>query len=437
MRVPRSFLLTFISFFFLLSVASRPLHAEASVATASGAVTLSQCYEWAKLQSEDLKIRGEDVSQAQARGRGAISSALPQIDFRLTNTWQQPSGVEKLNAKGFSGFVEKQQTESKFTATQALFSGLREFSAQKGFDRESARDRLRLERAALELFERTAQVFYNLVGFETDQANTSAALKLADDRVKELGGFRRLGKARDSEVSTARAHSAALKGQLDQILGNAFSAREELSYLTGRDLTGAAIVDETQVPATAPLLDDALARAHERSDIRAQREDREGRRLRIRYERGFFWPTADVTGNYYTKRATFLKDIDWDVILDVDVPLSRGGNTSAAVREAQAAYRQSSYMVQQMERQAAYTVKKTHGQLVAAIQEVKSMEAAATAAQQSYESLLKEYRLGLVTNLDVLQALDFLQAQQNLRDGARLKAKWLTISLNVATEQLP
>lgn len=428
----------FNSFFVLafLPLASLPLQAGPPVVS-SGAVTLSQCYEWAKTQSEDLRIRGEDVSQAQARGRGAISSALPQIDFRLTNTWQQPSGVETLNAKGFSGFVEKRQTESKFTATQALFSGLREFSAQKGFDRESARDRLRLDRAARELFERTAQIFYNVVGYETDHANTSSAFSLAEDRVKDLGGFRRLGKARDSEVFTSRARSAALKGELDQILGRTFAARSELSYLTGQDLTSAPIVDETQVPTEAPPLAEALALARDRSDVRAQREDVEGRRLRIRYERGFYWPTADITGNYYVQRATFLKDIDWDVILDIDVPISRGGNTSAAVREAQSAHRQSVFMLQQMERQAEFMVKRTHGELIAAIQEVRSMEAAALSARQSYDSLQKEYRLGLVTNLDVLQALDFLQTQQKSRDSARLKAKWLSIQLNVATEQLP
>jgi outer membrane protein TolC len=400
-------------------------------------VTLGQCYTWARAQSEDLKIRQEDINKSQARARGAIGSALPEVDFRLTDTWQQPSGVERLEAKGFSGFVEKNQLESRFTAQQALFSGLQEFSAEAGFRRERERDRLRLQRAERELFEKTAQAFYAAVGLETERANTAVAFGLSEDRLKELRDFLKLGKARESEVFTAKAHTAALKGELDRIDGNLFSARQELSYLTGQDLSARPLLDEAPLPASAPALDGVLPRARERSDLRAQREDVAARKMRIRYERGAFWPTADLTANYYTKRATFLKDIDWDVILDVDVPILSGGTVSAAVREAKADYHQAQFALQQLERWVEYDVVKTLGELEAAIQEVRSMDAAAQAARQSYDSLRKEYRLGLVTNLDVLQALDFLQAQQSDLDAARLKAKRLLIRLNVATEQLP
>jgi len=39
--------------------------------------------------------------------------------------------------------------------------------------------------------------------------------------------------------------------------------------------------------------------------------------------------------------------------------------------------------------------------------------------------------LGLVTNLDVLQALDLLQAQKNDLNAARVKAKRLYVELGV------
>lgn len=413
-----------------------PLFAETASGVVASSVTLRQCFEWARAQSEDLRIRREDIEQSQARGRGAISGALPQLDWKLTDTYQDPAGVRKLEGQGFGGFVEKNQMESRFTATQALFSGLREYSAEKGFRHETVRNQLQLERANRDLFQQTAEAFYSVIGYETDRANTRMAYDLAESQVKELGGFLKLGKARESEVFTARAHAAALKGQLDALDGQVASAREDLSYLTGRNLADVPLGDEDTLP-IAPSLDDALNRAHERSDLRAQREEVEARRIRIRYERGYYWPTADLTGNYYTRRATFLKDIDWDVVLDVDVPISHGGETAAAVREALSAYRQAGFVLQQMERQVTTAVRKTHGELSAALKEAQSMDAAAASARQSYDSLRKEYRLGLVTNLDVLQALDFLRTQQNARDTARLNAKRLFIQLGVATEQLP
>lgn len=421
----------------LIYMSTVPAWAQTAPATDVSPVTLRQCYEWAQAQSEDLRIRNEEVEQSKARGKAALAAALPDVGWQLTDTWQQPSGVEKLEAKGFTGFVEKEQVESKFTARQALFSGLREFSAYKGSKYESERNRLRLERAERELFEKTAVAFYAVVGYETDRANTLSAYELAEDRVKELRDFLRLGKARESEVFTSRARSAALKGELDQIQGNLFAARQELSYLTGRDLAGTPVIDQEPVPSSAPDLENVLSRARERSDLRAQRADLEARRLVIRYERGNYWPSADLEGNYYTKRATFLKDVDWDVILTVDVPLFKGGATSAAVKEAMSQYRQSLFTLQQMERWVAHEAKRTHGELAAAVLEAQSMREAAESARRSYDSLQREYRLGLVTNLDVLQALDFLQEQQSARDEAQLKAKRLLVRLKVATEELP
>jgi outer membrane protein TolC len=419
---------------FLALICPSGLLFSADAATASSGVTLRQCYEWAKIQSEDLKIRSEDIVQSKARARASLGSALPRLTWDWMETWQEPDGVDALTRKGFSGFVAKEQVESKFTLEQPLFSGLREFSASSGFKRESARDALRLERANQELFERVAEIFFDVVAFETDRQNTSAAYKLAQDRVKDLNDFLRLGKARKSEVYTANAHAAALKGRLDQIQGGLISSRALLSYLTGHDLSTEAIADDLPSAGFNGKLDQLIAKASERTDLRAQREDVAAKRLRVRYERGSYWPDADVKGNYYTKRATFLKDIDWDIILSLNVPIYQGGTISANVREAASALRQAMFTLSQMERYVSYSIRKLHGELMAAIEEESSMREAVASARQSYDALRREYELGLVTNLDVLQALDFLREQQSSYDNARLNAKRLLVQLQVATE---
>lgn len=422
-------LLTFLYFTTVLGARA----ADNSTATV---VTLTQCYEWAKLQNEDLRIRQETIKQSSARASAAIGEAFPRIAWKLNETWNDPNGVDELEAQGFSGFVEKRQTESKFSLEQPLFSGFREFSAYSGFKHESLRDALRNERAAFDLYEQIANAFYTVVRAEIELQNTKAALELAEDRVKELGGFLKLGKARNSEVYTARAYAAGWKANVDLTEAIIKSSRQELSYLTGRDMSAAPLVDQIASSLTIGTLDESLARGKERSDLRAQREEVEALRLRIRYEKGNFWPNADVTGNYYTERATFLDKIDWDVVLAVDFPLFQGGKVAAKVREARSLYRQSVLALQQRERWIDYSIRKAYTNLTSAIKETKSLEEATQAAQQSYESLRKEYRLGLVTNLDVLQAMDFLQEQKTKLDSARIRTKLLFIELNTGMEKL-
>lgn len=414
-----------------LSAFPRTARAEAS------AIALKQCYQWALSRSESLKIRGEDIEQSRQNARAALGGAFPKLDWQFTDVWQDPKGVNKLASQGFSGFIEKEQPESKFTLRQPLFSGLKEFSALSGFRKESARDELRLRRAQRELFETTVRVFYGVLAPESERDNTRAALALAQDRVKELQGFLRLGKARQSEVFTAQARAAALKASLRQTEARIGSAREELSFLTGQDLSASPLADELDDRPALGTAEEAIAHAQERADVKAQEEDVAAQEMRVRYEKGSYWPSLDLIGNYYTKRATFMREINWDVALALDVPLFNGGKTSANAARAVSAYRQSVLALEELKRSATYLIRRIYGEAASSIEEARAQEEAAQAAQKSYDSLREEYRLGLVTNIEVLEAMDQLLAQRNARDEAKLRTKVLYCRLGVAAETLP
>lgn len=404
--------------------------------TDASSVTLRQCYDWALAQSEDLKRRGEDIEQSRQRARGARAGVYPRLEFDFNETIQDPSGVRTLEGRGFSGFVQKEQSESYFSLSQPIFSGLKEFSALKGFRAESERDALRLRRAKARLYEQTAKSFYGVLGLETEAANTADGLRLALDRVKELEGFKRIGKARQSELYTAQAHAAALKAALSHSEAGIASARAELSFITGVDLSRRPLDDAPAEPA-APPLEEVLAKARGRSDRQALLRQAAADELRVRYELGNYWPTLDLLGRYHTRRATFMKEISWDALLSLRLPLFQGGRVAAAVEGARSAQRQTQLTLAELDRMTAYQVRRLHGELSSALDEARAQEESALAAQKSYDSLREEYKLGLVTNLDVLQALDLLQAQRAARDAARLRVKGLAVSLGVATETLP
>ncbi len=400
-------------------------------------VTLKQCFEWAQASSESLQQRQEDITQSKARARATLGGVYPRLGWEFSQTWQDPKGVDTLQSRGFSGFVQKSQTESRFTLSQPIFSGLKEFSAWKGLGRESERDTLRLKRAAAELYELTAASFYATLADENERANTQTALQLAQDRVKELSGFFRLGKARESEVFAAKARAAGLRGTMEQVQARIRASREELSRLAHRDLSALTLKDEVEFPPQPGAVEESLAKVGDRSDVRAQKEDVEGRKWRVRYERGSYWPGVDLSGNYYTRRATFLEEIKWDVRLGVRVPIYAGGTTAANVRGAQSALRQSSAMLAELEQRVGSEVRTLHRDVLGAVEEAKALDDAAQAAKSGYDAITKEYKLGLATNLEVLSALDALQLQTSARDAAHYKAKSLYLRLLVALERVP
>jgi outer membrane protein TolC len=419
---------------FAVLLLALPASAQPEVVTES--VTLQQCYEWAKLKSEDLKIRREDIAQSDARARAALGTALPRVEWELNDTFQDPAGVRRLERQGFGGFVQKEQVESKFTLTQTLFSGFKERAATTGFRKESARDALLLERAEKRLYERTAAAFYDVLLNETEQGSTQASLTSARDRVKELKGFLKLGKARDSEVFSAHSQQMALQAALRRSEARAGGARDELSRLTGRDLSAAPLIDALASPVPLLPLEEALDAARGRADLRARREDAAAKERRVRFESASYWPSLDLTGSYYTRRATFLSAIDWDLKLTAKVPLFQGGAVSARVKGARAAQRQAELALLELESEVITAVRSLHRELAAAVDEAAALADAARSAQDGYDALMKEYKLGLVTNLEVLTALDLLQLRRRERDSSLYRTKRLFVQLGVAVEKL-
>ena len=400
-------------------------------------VTLSQCYEWAKEQSRDLKVWQENMEQSQAKARAALGGALPDVKWDFSESLQDPSGVDRLESKGYSGFVKKNQTDSTLSVRQPIYSGFKDFSARSGYLRQRAANALKLERARREIYATVAQSFYTVLQYQTEWSNAAAALVLAQDRVKELNSFLRIGKSRESELFVAQARISALKARMQRIAAQEHSAREELSYLTALDLSACSLSDQVLLPPPVQGQGVLLERARLRTDLKALKEEAAAGQYRIRYERGFFWPTVGVLGRYYTQRATFLEDVKWDASLNFTLPIYQGGTVQANIREAESAHRQTLAELADLERRIFHRVRDLSERLSSALSEIVSLEEAAETARKSYDALRKEYRLGLVTNLDVLQALDLFQEQESARDNARLNAKLLYIQLSVAAETLP
>jgi outer membrane protein len=404
-----------------------------SAEPSSEPVTLNQCYTLALAQSETLRNLREEITQSHARARASLGGAFPQVHWNWGDTWQDGSG---MGGNTFGGFLEKNQVESKFTLEQTLFSGLKEFSAWSGFQKQEARDRWTLRHAELQLFDRVAGAFYDVYGLESALENAQTSVSLARDRTKELKSFLRLGKSREGEVFSAESQVAALNAIRVHLRGQIRVARENLSFLLGQEVGSTPLADslEGTTPQTLPTF---LTQAEKRADLEAQRQEVLGQQLRVRYEKGSFWPTADLRGNYYTQRPDFFKPIDWDLLLSLSVPLYQGGTVSARVREARSQLEQAEQTLAQLERQVQTDVKKSFESWTASGEEAQALEEAYGAARKSYEAQRQDYRLGLVTNLDVLNAMNLMQAAKRAWIDARVEVKRRYVALIVSTGALP
>jgi outer membrane protein TolC len=219
------------------------------------------------------------------------------------------------------------------------------------------------------------------------------------------------------------------------VKGNAAVAREGLSFVVGEDLSTRPLLDVYPNKVSAPPLEDSLKKSQTRSDIRAAQERVLSGRYAVNVSRADYWPDVDATGNYYTHRRGFQSDIDWDATIDVGVPIFQGGAVAAQTNFAKSQLRVAEFDLSQTERFAQSDVRRAHIKLQSSISKISALEDSFKKAERSYRLHTKEYRLGLVDNLDVLSALRDLVNRKLDLNQAVLQSKLDLLALLVATEE--
>jgi outer membrane protein TolC len=122
--------------------------------------------------------------------------------------------------------------------------------------------------------------------------------------------------------------------------------------------------------------------------------------------------------------------VDWDASLSLRAPLYQGGRTVGTVAEIRSQKKQSELYLKELTRRA-------YDDWVDSGAEIADLATARKAAEASHAAQIKEYRLGLVTNLDVLMALQTLLDAKRALDDARIESRRRYVALMVAAEVLP
>ena len=409
----------------ILSLAACPATAAERVPTsAETALTLPECYQLALKRSETIAINQELIKETEGRFRQALSTALPHVSFESTD--------KRQDGTGNSAFTLRNVPERKFTFTQPLFSGFKEFAAMAG---SRAEHRQRIDekvRAEQLLFTDVSDAFYLLLE-QRENHNALEATRVAlVERLDELQQRQQLGRSRATEVITAEAQLRRIEAELAQADSGERVSQHLLEFLTGLDHLNVLADPETSLPTLDPE-HVYLAKADTRPDLRAAEEASRVANDAVRVAKGGLFPTVSVDGNYYVDRAGVAQDVKWDAALLVHVPLFQGGQGSGAVTEAAAKAREATLRYTQQQRSVALEIRDAYAKLDSAVTIANAFQKALNAAEESYRLEAEDYRLNLVSNLEVLQTLQALQDARRDHIHARYDAKRLYWQLRVAT----
>ncbi len=381
-----------IAFIFLLFV---PVLMAEGVTNTPLAYT--DCYKIALANSDAVKIQTELLTQANAAKIKSFGALLPTITL---------DHEREFNING--SLYSDQGWVSSITATQPVFHGLEKINEISIFDREAYRQELNLISVKRALAQSTADAYYTLASAQADQANIQDGLTLLNQRVAELRQWQELGKSRLSEVYATESTAALLAAQLEQAKASVDGAADALSRVLGIEYQ-VTVVQPVESADIAENISVTLT-AQNRSDVLAQKAEVEASDKRIAAGLGTLLPQVDLSVSKEIGGSPFLgttayNDKGWQFMLLAQWPLFEGGSrvfdSISAFSQREAAYRQyiSTFL------DVKYELRSRLRDYAASAIIVTAMKDAYLKASQSLKAQQSDYKFGLVTNVDVLQAM--------------------------------
>lgn len=400
-------------------------------------LTLHDCYNQALIKNERIQIQKEKIIQFEQKYKEALGNIFPHISFQFTERFQDTSGVEAGESTFAKTFVRRDSPEAKFVLQQKLFSGFMEYAGLSSLKASIERERFNQNNIKRVLFLDVARAFYTVILLNKNLENVQKIIALAEERLSELNRRVRLGKSRRSEVLSMESQISTLRAQEEKLKGDIDKALELLFFLTGTTSGNIKLLDEMTDVNTLPSEEELLSHLSTRPDFLAIKKDVESKNYSLKMEKRSLLPTVSLLGDYYLKRVGFQEPIDWDIYITLDVPLFQGGAGIARVREASSVFREAVFNQYFLVREEETEIKRMIAGLKSAIRQRQFLENAFAKMEESYKLYVNEYRLGLVNNLEVIQAMNnMLEAKKNL-DSVSIENKLALIELRVTAGELP
>ncbi len=413
------------------------------------ALDLQTCFQLTALRDDSLKISREDVEIARAQMSQSIAALWPT--FTVSNQQQfihynapstglsftsfgTPVGGGTTPSGGITTVTEGQrnyQSQSNVNMSYTIFNGGQNWNNVGASARAIAAKKQTLARDYQTIYQDVAQAFYNVLQFEGDMAVQSDLIDALRARVDDLRNRVNLGRSRPSELLQAQTDLANAKVTYDPSSASLNAAKETVAFYTGIPSAYLALKDTQEFP-TVQQLDAYLVHSPSRPDVLSQIETMKQSERQLASAIGQYFPTVSAQGNFLASQDPVSNNIDATMTIEVSMPIFDGGLIAGQVHQNHETVRQNRIDIEQLQRTADQDTRTAYVNFDAAVAQILVLREAATLAAKDFEAQVDDYRRGVVSNLDVLTALQDYQTARIQLHNANMTARLDLINLNVA-----
>lgn len=378
------------------------------------AVTLEESFKSALATNVTDQIHDSRINQSIELKKQQQSAYLPYVNLRGTYLKQEN--------------VREDQRTIGLGLTQNLYNGGKTTAAVENAETFTQMSRNQREIDHRNLYLRVIESFYTLFLNVNDMKNIDLLLKQSKERSEEIRKRTQIGRSRKGEQLQAEAQLATAEALSFAGQGLIKESTEQFTILTGLSSNDQPEIDvEKFSPETLDIKS-----AEEYVRLALAQEDVENHKLEIeRIERQakvskrYYLPTLDLASNYLIERkggAFSNRDSEWDIGLALVFPLYEGGYARSRAREDAERKTEAVLTLTDYERAIKREVSSRYETFRRYYDQIKAFDLAKEKGKRSYEEAVRDYRLGLISNLDVLSSLNTYLENKRNAERTRIQA---------------
>ncbi|MGE4170442.1 MAG: TolC family protein [Candidatus Margulisiibacteriota bacterium] len=390
------------------------------IQTHLGAVTLAEAYQAALKKNAQKTLTQEQLTQQKS----TVQQLEAQNQF-------QASLTSSLRTNAQTSVSGKEDT----TFTLGLSAGLlvdlwsknkhQIAAAEHGYASILSAD----QQQRLSILSTVSEAFFNIILLEKTLANQHTIETLVKKRLSQLQSWATIGRSRQADVLATQLQLQQLQTALIQTQRQLDDAHTQLAYLTGFSDTVSVDSPKPSTPAPKPAW---IEKAKRHPSLLTQQATLDALSEQLAAQQANPLPDLGLSlVPQYIKNST-IDRFTWQIGGSMAFPLIDGGLNNAKITALEASIRENKLVLANIQTAVQSNVDRAYRSYISLKALQRSASTAVTIAQKNYSSVLGEYELKLVTNVDVLQALGMLYDALQTRDTALIQDHQAQLQLQIA-----
>ena len=406
--------------------------------------TLQDCIDYALTNNITLKKSQLQKESATEDLKGAKAALLPSVNASTNQSlgyqpWKD-TGISTVTNGMVNTKVDKTSYNGSYSVNGqwTVWNGGRNTNTVKLDQLAEQEADLSLQETANNIQERIAQIFAQILYLDENVKVSQAMLETSkknEERGKEMVNVGKMSKADLAQLTSQRANDEySIVESQSQLLNYKLQLKQllEITDETAFDVAIPEITDErilAEIPSLQSVYEQALLIRPEieRSQLAVKSSD-----VSLSIAKAGWLPNINLQGGVTTSTNS-LSSIGWgsqlknnvntSLGLGVSVPITDGRSTKTAVNKAKIQQLQAKLDLQDQQKTLYSNIQQYWLNATTNQQKYKAASVSVESAQQSYELLSEQFRLGLKNIVELMTGKDnLLNAQQN-----QLQSKYQTI----------